>query len=77
MAERQVRKETLGPGETNTAPLTMEQFRASPEFSKFTKVMRRILRIPKIELDYRVREAKLNSPRFGDPNAPGRKVKDQ
>ena len=54
-------------------PLTPEQFRESPEFRKFKGIMRKILKIPKVELDHRVRTAKEFSPRAGNPNAPGRK----
>jgi hypothetical protein len=35
--------------------------------------MRKILKVPKAELDHRVRRAKELSPRAGNPNAPGRK----
>ena len=54
-------------------PLTPEQFRATPEFRKFKGIMRKILKVPKAELDHRVRTAKELSPRAGNPNAPGRK----
>ena len=56
------------------APLTPEQFRETPEFRKFKGIMRNILKVPKTELDHRVRTAKELSPRAGNPNAPGRKV---
>jgi hypothetical protein len=54
-------------------PLTPEQFRETPEFRKFKGIMRKILKVPKAELDHRVRTAKKLSPRAGNPNAPGRK----
>jgi hypothetical protein len=73
MAERQRAKET-GAGETeDRPPMTAAQFEATPEFRRFKSAMRKILRVPKSELDERVRQAKETSPRFGNPNAPGRK----
>jgi hypothetical protein len=54
-------------------PLSPEQFRETPEFRKFTGIMRRLLKIPKSELDERVEAAKAASPRIGNPKAPGRK----
>jgi hypothetical protein len=53
--------------------LTPERFRETPEFRKFKGIMRKILKVPKAELDHRVRTAKKLSPRAGNPNAPGRK----
>ena len=55
--------------------LTPEQFRELPEFRKFKGIMRKILKVPKAELDHRVRTAKEQSPRAGNPNAAGRKPK--
>ena len=55
--------------------MTREQFEASPEFRKFKSDMQKILTVPKTELDERVRLAKVTSPRFGNPNAAGRKRK--
>jgi hypothetical protein len=73
MVERQDRKAT-GAGETEDCPpMTAEQFEASPEFRKFKSAMRKILKVPKTELDERVRLAKETSPRLGNPNAPGRR----
>ena len=63
------------PGETYPPPLTAEQFKASPEFKRFKSHMRKLLRVPKAELDHRVRTAKQMSSRAGNPNAPGRKRK--
>jgi hypothetical protein len=63
----------MQPGETHPPPLTAEQFKASPEFRRFKRAMRKLLKVPKTELDHRVRTAKEASPRFGNPNAPGRK----
>ena len=75
MAERQRAKEA-GAGETEgRPPMTAEQFEASPEFRKFKSAMRKILKVPKSELDRRVKDAKETSPRFENPNAPGRKRK--
>ena len=62
-------------GETHPPPLTSEQFKVSPEFRKFKGFMRKLLKVPKSELDHRVRTAKETSPRAGNPNAPGRKPK--
>jgi hypothetical protein len=50
-----------------------EEFDSTPEFDHFKKVMKRILAIPKSELDGKVKGAKKRSPRAGNPNAPGRK----
>jgi hypothetical protein len=72
MAERQ-RTKAAGAGETETPPMTTEQFEASPEFKKLKSAMRRLLKVPKAELDKRVTRAKSTSPRAGNPNAPGRK----
>lgn len=63
----------LRPEETHPPPLTAEQFNASPEFARFKGIMKRLLGVPKSELDHRVRTAKKTSPRAGNPNAPGRK----
>jgi len=48
-------------------------FDSTPEFQHFKDVMRRVLAVPKTRLDELVREAKENSPRKGDANAPGQK----
>ena len=61
------------PSETHPPPLTTEQFKGSPEFRKFKGIMRKLLKVPKAELDHRVRTAKATSTRAGNPNAPGRK----
>ena len=61
-------------GEVHPPPLTSGQFKASPEFRKFKSIMRKLLKVPKSELDHRVRTAKEASPRAGNPNAPGRKA---
>ncbi len=53
--------------------LTPEEFRQTPEFRKFKGFMRKLLKVPKNELDHRVRTAKETSRRAGNPNAPGRK----
>lgn len=73
MVERPKTK-AAGAGETEERPpLTAEQFEASPEFRKFKSAMRKILKVPKAELVERVKRAKETSPRFGNPNAAGRK----
>jgi hypothetical protein len=48
-------------------------FDSTPEFRHFKEVMRGVLAVPKKRLDELVREAKENSPRNGDPHAPGQK----
>jgi|SRR5580704_4544606 hypothetical protein len=48
-------------------------FSATPEFRHFKNVMRRLLAVPKSELDQLVSESNEHSPRKGNPNAPGRK----
>lgn len=70
--ERQIRKETRA-GETHPPPMTAGRFERTPEFDRLKRVMRQLLRVPKSELDERVRQAKEVSPRTGNPNAPGRK----
>jgi len=50
-----------------------EPFDSTPEFEHFKEVMRGVLAVPKARLDELVRLAKENSPRNGDPHAPGQK----
>jgi hypothetical protein len=71
MSSRQV-DETA---KTHPPPLTADEFKASPEFRRFKSHMRKLLKVPKAELDHRVRTAKEHSPRIGNPNSPGRKPK--
>jgi hypothetical protein len=54
--------------------MEQKEFENTPEFQRFKKGMRRILAVPKKRLDELVEAAKENSPRNGDPHAPGRKV---
>ena len=75
MVEGQICKETEGPGKTHPPPFSDEAFIASPEFRRFRSGMKRLLKVPKAELDHRVRTAKAESPRAGNPLAPGRKRK--
>jgi hypothetical protein len=56
-------------------PLSPERFKATPELRRFKSIMRKLLKVPKVDLDERVRVAKETSPRAGNPNAPGRKRK--
>jgi hypothetical protein len=72
MAERQICEKT-GSGETHPPPLSAEKFMGSPEFRKFRAGIKRLLKVPKAELDKRVAIAREASPRSGNPNAPGRK----
>ena len=61
-------------GDPPEAPLlTPEQFRGTPEFREFKGIMRKLLTVPKAELDRKVEHAKKTSPRVGNPQAPGRK----
>ena len=48
-------------------------FGSTPEFQRFKNVMRKLVAVPKAELDALVRAAKETSPRRGNPRAPGRK----
>lgn len=58
-------------------PLSPKQFRATPEFTKFKGIMRKLLKVPKAELDEMVKTSKERSPRTGNPNAPGRKPRNK
>ena len=49
-------------------------FDARPEFRRFKEAMRGILSVSKTRLDELVEAAKEDSPRNGDPHAPGRKT---
>jgi len=42
-------------------PLTAEQFKATPEFRRFKKGMRKIVKVPKAELDRRIQLPKRHS----------------
>jgi hypothetical protein len=48
-------------------------FDSTPEFQRFKDVMRKLVAVPKAELDALVQAAKETSPRKGNPHAPGRK----
>jgi hypothetical protein len=48
-------------------------FDSTPEFQHFKDVMRGVLAVPKKRLDELVANAKEESPRNGDPHAPGQK----
>jgi hypothetical protein len=48
-------------------------FDSTPEFQHFKDVMRGVLAVPKKRLDELVEKAKKDSPRNGDPHAPGQK----
>jgi len=50
-------------------------FDSTPEFQHFKSVMRGVLAVPKARLDALVEQAKKDSPRVGNPNAPGKKRK--
>ena len=72
MVERKIR-EKAGPGGTHPPPLTAKQFEKTPEFGRLKSGMRLLLAVPKAKLDRLVQDAKADSPRAGNPNAPGRK----
>jgi len=44
-------------------------FDSKPEFQHFKNVMRKLIAVPKAELDALVKAAKEASPRIGDPRA--------
>jgi hypothetical protein len=48
-------------------------FDSTPEFQHFKEVMRGVLSVPKARLDALVEQAKKQSPRVNNPNAPGKK----
>jgi hypothetical protein len=48
-------------------------FESTPEFANFKRGMKKLLRVPKAEVDELVRMAKIESPRRDNPIAPGRK----
>jgi hypothetical protein len=54
-----------------------DRFKQTPEFAHFKAVMKRVLAVPKAEIDRKVRAAKKRSPRAGNPNSPGRKPRDK
>ena len=53
--------------------LKRSDFEASPEFEAFKAGMKKLLTVPKSKLDALVRKSKAESPRRGNPVAPGRK----
>lgn len=53
--------------------MSSRTFGATPEFRHFKDVMRGVLAVSKTRLDELVQEAKENSPRNGNPHAPGQK----
>jgi hypothetical protein len=48
-------------------------FDSTPEFQHFKGVMKRVIAIPKADLDERLRISEEQSPRKNNPAAPGRK----
>jgi hypothetical protein len=69
------RGERSTPAETHPPPITAARFEATPEFRTFKGIMRRLMKVPKSDLDEMVKASKERSPRAGNPNAPGRKRK--
>jgi hypothetical protein len=49
-------------------------FDSTPEFQRFTEVMRGLITVPKKRLDELVEAARKSSPRNGNRFAPGRKA---
>lgn len=64
-----------GPRETHPPKITGKRFESTTEFASFRGIMKRLLAVPKTELDEMVRSAKEASPRAGNPNAAGRKAR--
>jgi hypothetical protein len=48
-------------------------FDSTLEFKRFTEVMRKVIAVPKAEMDRRVAEAAASSPRKDNPASAGRK----
>jgi len=48
-------------------------FDSTPEFQQYREAMRKLIAVPKTELDELVKAAKDASPRNGNTRAPGRK----
>ncbi len=48
-------------------------FESTPEFQHFRDVMRKVIAVPKAELDARVKASADASPRKSNPRSPGRK----
>ena len=71
MAEGLPNKKTRA-RETHRA-FSRDKFESTPEFANFKRGMKALLAVPKAELDELIRKAKEDSPRAGNPNAPGRK----
>lgn len=73
MADGPITTQETGTGQEAARPPNTDEFEARPEFRRFKDVMRRLLAVPKSELDRKVRQAKKRSPRANNPNSPGRK----
>ena len=69
-------KGKTGARETHPA-FNRDKFESTPEFANFKRGMKALLTlaVPKAELDELIQKAKAESPRAGNPNAPGRKRK--
>jgi len=63
------------PRQANPPPrsLTAGEFAATREFAHFKAVMRRLVAVPKVEVDAMVKATREKSPRVDNPAAPGRK----
>jgi hypothetical protein len=62
-----------GTRERHGPSFSRSRFEATPEFEEFKAGMKRLLAVPKAVVDARVKAAKKDSPRTGNPLAPGRK----
>ena len=61
--------------ETHGPRFSRSRFEATPEFENFKAGMKKLLAVPKVLLDARVKAAKEASPRVGNPKSAGRKRK--
>jgi len=74
MADGRDRQEA-GPGEAQAPPFSAKRFESTSEFANFKTGMKKLLAVPKAELDKMVRNAYADSPRHENPKAAGRKRK--
>lgn len=74
MAEGRIHK-AREPREADSPRFSRKRFECSPEFANFTVGMKKLLLVPKVEVDEMVRTAKEASPRVDNPKAAGRKRK--
>jgi hypothetical protein len=53
--------------------MKLGSFDSTPEFARYKATMRKLIAVPKSELDELVKNARESSPRKNNPNSPGRK----